>query len=59
MSVYMFVTPISFVSGSIIDYLQMLKEKWESRKDPEKDVVKKMWGSVLYNFLFKRRTVEV
>ncbi|KAL1188964.1 hypothetical protein V5N11_029068 [Cardamine amara subsp. amara] len=28
----------------IIDYLQMLKEKWESCKDPENDVVKKMWG---------------
>ncbi|CAH2072805.1 unnamed protein product [Thlaspi arvense] len=24
-------------------YLQMLKEKWESCKDPEKDAVKKMW----------------
>jgi hypothetical protein len=43
----------------IIDYLQTLKEKWESCKDPEKDIVKMMWGSVLYNFLFKRRTVEV
>ncbi|XP_056846265.1 uncharacterized protein LOC108815149 isoform X1 [Raphanus sativus] len=29
--------------NDIIDYLQMLKEKWESCKDPEKDAVKKMW----------------
>uniref|UniRef100_M4CX44 DEUBAD domain-containing protein n=1 Tax=Brassica campestris TaxID=3711 RepID=M4CX44_BRACM len=29
--------------NDIIDYLQMLKEKWESCKDPEKDSVKKMW----------------
>lgn len=42
----MVVTPVSIVSGSIIDYLQMLKEKWESCKDPEKDAVKKMWWSV-------------
>ena len=42
----MIVTPLFVVSGSIIDSLQMLKEKWESCKDPEKDAVK-MWGSVL------------
>ncbi|KAJ0243463.1 Nuclear factor kappa-B-binding protein [Hirschfeldia incana] len=30
--------------NDIIDYLQMLKEKWESCKDPEKAAVKKMWG---------------
>ncbi|CAH8328183.1 unnamed protein product [Eruca vesicaria subsp. sativa] len=30
--------------NDIIDYLQMLKEKWESCKDPEKEAVKKMWG---------------
>ncbi|ESQ41351.1 hypothetical protein EUTSA_v10012594mg [Eutrema salsugineum] len=30
--------------NDIIDYLLMLKEKWESCKDPEKDAVKKMWG---------------
>lgn len=59
MFVHMIVTPLSIVSGSIIDYLQTLKEKWESCKDPEKDIVKMMWGSVLYNFLFKRRTVDV
>ncbi|KAL0647980.1 hypothetical protein Bca4012_046271 [Brassica carinata] len=29
--------------NDIIDYLQMMKEKWESCKDPEKDAVKKMW----------------
>ncbi|CAF1697353.1 unnamed protein product [Brassica napus] len=29
--------------NDIIDSLQMLKEKWESCKDPEKDAVK-MWG---------------
>ncbi|VVB14403.1 unnamed protein product [Arabis nemorensis] len=28
----------------VIDYLQILKEKWESCKDPEKDAVKRMWG---------------
>ncbi|XP_010550232.1 PREDICTED: uncharacterized protein LOC104821139 isoform X2 [Tarenaya hassleriana] len=28
----------------IIDYLQKLKEKWETCKDPEKDVAAKMWG---------------
>ena len=46
---HMVVTPVSIVSGSIIDYLQMMKEKWESCKDPEKDAVKKMWRSVLLN----------
>uniref|UniRef100_A0A1J3F6T1 Nuclear factor related to kappa-B-binding protein n=1 Tax=Noccaea caerulescens TaxID=107243 RepID=A0A1J3F6T1_NOCCA len=30
--------------NDIIDYLQTLKEKWESCKDPEKDAVKQMWG---------------
>lgn len=52
MSVHMIVTPLSLVSGSIIDYLQMLKEKWESCKDPEKEVVKKMWGSVPCTFFY-------
>ncbi|XP_010524235.1 PREDICTED: uncharacterized protein LOC104802362 isoform X2 [Tarenaya hassleriana] len=28
----------------IIDYLQELKEKWESCKDPERDIVTHMWG---------------
>lgn len=51
MFVHMIVTPLSIVSGSMIDYLQTLKEKWETCKDPEKDAVKMMWGSV--NFYLK------
>ncbi|KAL0728152.1 hypothetical protein Bca4012_024245 [Brassica carinata] len=40
---HMIVTSLPIVSGSIIDYLQMIKEKWKSCKDSEKDAVKKIW----------------
>ncbi|KAK8566069.1 hypothetical protein V6N12_059609 [Hibiscus sabdariffa] len=31
--------------NDMIEYLQKLKEKWESCKDPEKEIVQKLWRS--------------
>ncbi|XWS43940.1 hypothetical protein CRYUN_Cryun15aG0001500 [Craigia yunnanensis] len=31
--------------NDIIEYLQKLKEKWESSKDPEQEIVQKLWRS--------------
>ncbi|XP_022750426.1 uncharacterized protein LOC111299478 [Durio zibethinus] len=31
--------------NDIVDYLQKLKEKWESCKDPEQEIVQKLWRS--------------
>lgn len=47
--------------GSMIGYLLMLKERWENCKDPEKEIVQKLWrlysqhaplNSFLATFLF-------
>jgi hypothetical protein len=32
--------------GSMITYLQKLKDTWESSKDPEKEILQKIWRFV-------------
>lgn len=47
LSLTMFAKFLGFSAyGSMITYLQKLKDAWEISKDPEKEVLQKMWRFV-------------